>query len=154
MVFWVAVAGLLVWLSFEFLLRRPGGAKQWVGPADIGHSTRVLLIAFLISLVISVLLSGFRIALALMAIRWAGCILLVGGLVLRAWSMALLGTRYSRSLQVVKRQELVTAGPYRLIGHPGYAGSLLVWIGSRQRSECYALSSEHPTRCISTGRGA
>ncbi len=29
----------------------------------------------------------------------------------------------------MKRQELVTAGPYRLIRHPGYAGSLLVWIG-------------------------
>jgi protein-S-isoprenylcysteine O-methyltransferase len=88
-----------------------------------------LLIAFLISLVISVLFSGFRIALAPMAIRWAGCILLVGGLFLRAWSMAILGTRYSRGLQVMKRQELVTAGPYRLIRHPGYSGSLLVWIG-------------------------
>ena len=129
MVFWVAVAGLLVWVSFEFLLRGHGEARQWVGPADVGYSTRVLLVSFLISLVISLLLSGFRIALAPMPIRWAGCTLLGCGLGLRAWSMAILGTRYTRGLQVMKRQELVTAGPYRLIRHPGYAGSLLVWIG-------------------------
>jgi protein-S-isoprenylcysteine O-methyltransferase len=129
MVFWVAVAGLVVWLSFEFLLRAPGEARRLAGRADAGHSTRVLLVSYLISLVISLLLSGYRIALAPIPIRWAGCILLVGGLVLRAWSMAILGTKYSRSLQVMKRQELVTAGPYRLIRHPGYAGSLLVWIG-------------------------
>ena len=116
-------------MSFEFLLRRPVEARQWVGAADVDHSTRVLLVAFLISLVVSLLLSGFRIALASMPIRWAGCALLVAGLGLRAWSMAILGTRYSRGLQVLKRQELVTAGPYRLIRHPGYAGSLLVWIG-------------------------
>jgi protein-S-isoprenylcysteine O-methyltransferase Ste14 len=129
MVFWFAVAGLLVWVSFEFLLRRPGDARQSVGPADVGDSTRVLLVSFLISLVISLLLSGFRIGVAPMPIRWAGFAILVCGLGLRAWSMAILGSRYSRGLQVMKRQELVTTGPYRLIRHPGYAGSLLVWIG-------------------------
>ncbi len=129
MVFWVAVAGLLVWVSFEFLLREPGEARQWMGPTDVGHSTRVLLVSFLISLVISLLLSGFRIALTPMPIRWAGCGLLIGGLVLRAWSMVILGSSYSRGLQVAKRQALIIAGPYRLIRHPGYAGSLLVWIG-------------------------
>ncbi len=115
-------------MSFEFLQRGPGEARQWVGPANVGHSTWVLLASFLISLVISLLLSGFRIALAPMPIRWAGCALLACGLGLRAWSMAILGTRYSRGLQVMKRQELVTAGPYGLIRHPGYAGSLLVWL--------------------------
>lgn len=129
MVFWVAVAGLLVWVRLEFLLREPGEARRWVGPADVGHSTWVLLVSFLISVVVSLLLSGFRISLAPMSIRWAGCTLLVAGLSLRAWSMAILGTKYSRSLQVMQHQELVTAGPYRLIRHPGYAGTLLVWIG-------------------------
>ena len=98
MVLWVAVAGLVVWLSFEFLLRAPGEARRLAGRADAGDSTRVLLVSYLISLVISLLLSGYRIALAPIPIRWAGCILLVGGLVLRAWSMAILGTRYSRRL--------------------------------------------------------
>ncbi len=43
--------------------------------------------------------------------------------------MAILGSSYSRDLHVAKRQALVIAGPYRIIRHPGYAGSLLVWIG-------------------------
>jgi hypothetical protein len=57
-----------------------------VDPADVGHGTQVLLGAFLISLVVSLLLSGFRIALAPMPIGWAGCTLLVAGLGLRARS--------------------------------------------------------------------
>ncbi len=43
--------------------------------------------------------------------------------------MAILGNSYSRELQVTDRQLLMMAGPYRIIRHPGYAGSLLVWIG-------------------------
>src|SRR6266849_6004564 len=73
MVFWVAVAGLLVWVSFEFLLRGHGEARQWVGPADVGYSTRVLLVSFLISLVISLLL---WIGYALGAGSWAAAILI------------------------------------------------------------------------------
>jgi protein-S-isoprenylcysteine O-methyltransferase Ste14 len=40
-----------------------------------------------------------------------------------------LGRFYTRTLQVVGGQHVVTSGPYRLIRHPGYAGSLLVWTG-------------------------
>ncbi len=116
-------------MSFEFLLREGGEARRWVGPADAGHSTQVLLVSFLVSLGISVVLSTSRVALAPVGIHWAGCSLLVCGLALRAWSMAILGSSYSRGLQVRKRQALVMAGPYRVIRHPGYAGSLLVWIG-------------------------
>ncbi len=64
MVLWVAIAGLLVWVSFEFLLRGPGEARRWVGAADTGHSTHVLLASFLVSLGISFVLSRFRVALA------------------------------------------------------------------------------------------
>jgi len=108
---------------------RPGEARRWLGPADAGRSSRVLLISFLVSLGISLVLSRVRVALAPPTVRWAGCGLLISGLALRAWSMAILGKSYSRGLQVANRQVLVTVGPYRLIRHPGYAGTLLVWIG-------------------------
>ena len=129
MVLWVAIAGLLAWLSLELLLRGPGEARRWVGPADPSHSTQVLLVAFLVSLGISIVLSGSGVAPASVGIRWAGSGLLACGLGLRAWSMVILGRSYSRELQVTDRQVLLMAGPYRLIRHPGYAGSLLVWIG-------------------------
>jgi len=129
MVLWVAIVGLFVWVSYEFLLRSPGEARRLADMADTGHSTQVLVASFLVALGISAVLASARVALAPLGIRWAACALLVCGLALRAWSMAILGRRYSRGLQVTKSQALVVEGPYRIIRHPGYAGSLLVWIG-------------------------
>ena len=61
--------------------------------------------------------------------RWIGVAMMAAGLGLRAWSMVVLGRFYTRTLRVVGDQQVVTAGPYRCIRHPGYAGSLLVWTG-------------------------
>jgi protein-S-isoprenylcysteine O-methyltransferase len=40
-----------------------------------------------------------------------------------------LGASYSRTLRTGVAQTLTEAGPYSLVRHPGYAGSLLTWIG-------------------------
>jgi protein-S-isoprenylcysteine O-methyltransferase len=61
--------------------------------------------------------------------RWVGVAMVAAGLALRAWGMSLLGRFYTRTLRVVGDHQVVTGGPYRLIRHPGYAGSLLVWAG-------------------------
>jgi protein-S-isoprenylcysteine O-methyltransferase Ste14 len=52
-----------------------------------------------------------------------------GGLALRGWSMRTLRTSYSRTLRTEDEQLLIDSGPYRLVRHPGYLGSLLTWIG-------------------------
>ena len=44
--------------------------------------------------------------------------------------MATLGSSYTRTLRAFEDQVLVTHGPYRVIRHPGYAASCLVWIGA------------------------
>ena len=61
---------------------------------------------------------------------WLGVALAVAGLVLRAWAMATLGASYTRTLRATEGQSLVTHGPYRVLRHPGYAASCLVWIGA------------------------
>jgi protein-S-isoprenylcysteine O-methyltransferase Ste14 len=43
--------------------------------------------------------------------------------------MRTLGSSYSRTLRVEEAQSVVERGPYRLVRHPGYAGSLLIWTG-------------------------
>jgi protein-S-isoprenylcysteine O-methyltransferase Ste14 len=58
-----------------------------------------------------------------------GLALQASGLVLRVWSMRTLGSFYSRTLRTQDEQLVVDSGPYRLIRHPGYLGSLLIWIG-------------------------
>lgn len=129
MVLGIAIAGFVIWLSFEFLLRGPGESRRWSGSADAGRSTRVLVWSFLLAVAVSIVLSVLGVAMAPLALRWVGCALLAAGLLLRAWSMSVLGRAYSRGLQVTEQQALVTAGPYRILRHPGYAGTLLVWIG-------------------------
>jgi protein-S-isoprenylcysteine O-methyltransferase len=55
--------------------------------------------------------------------------LMVLGLAIRLCSMNTLGVFYTRSLRVSEGQAIVESGPYRWIRHPGYLGSLLVWLG-------------------------
>lgn len=43
--------------------------------------------------------------------------------------MRTLGNSYTRTLRAESEQVVVETGPYRLVRHPGYAGSMLVWTG-------------------------
>jgi protein-S-isoprenylcysteine O-methyltransferase Ste14 len=61
---------------------------------------------------------------------WVGVGLMVAGIGLRAWSTRVLGRFYTRTLQIDAGHRIVQAGPYWLVRHPGYTGSLLVWIGA------------------------
>ena len=59
----------------------------------------------------------------------AGVAMMTAGLALRAWSMRTLGAYYSRTLRTTSDQGVVESGPYRVIRHPGYLGSIMVWTG-------------------------
>ena len=59
----------------------------------------------------------------------AGLAVLVAGVALRAWSFQALGQYFTFTVRVSPGQPVVTAGPYRLLRHPGYAGGLLAMIG-------------------------
>lgn len=61
-------------------------------------------------------------------VSWVGLIVMLLGLAFRAWSMRVLGASYTRTLRV-SAQEVVDRGPYRYVRHPGYLGSILIWIG-------------------------
>ncbi len=61
--------------------------------------------------------------------RVAGASLAGLGIALRAWAIRALGASFTQVVAVRAGQELVTAGPYRYVRHPGYAGSLLSLAG-------------------------
>ncbi|MFE7136002.1 methyltransferase family protein [Streptomyces sp. NPDC057638] len=126
----LALTGLLLWAAFELLLRRrdPAAADWRATPGDRG-STRFLLVAYALSILITLVLTPETVGAVPTAWRWAGIALIVLGLALRAWGMRTLGRFYTRTLRTVRDQPLIQDGPYRLIRHPGYAGSLLVWTG-------------------------
>lgn len=50
------------------------------------------------------------------------------GLILRYWSLILLGNHFSRNVEVSKDQELISHGPYKYVRHPLYTGLFLLTI--------------------------
>jgi len=59
----------------------------------------------------------------------AGLAVLLGGLVLRGWSIKTLGGYFTGRVMVSADQPVITAGPYRLLRHPSYTGLLLACAG-------------------------
>ena len=59
-----------------------------------------------------------------------GIVVLVGGLVLRGWSIKTLGEYFTGRVMVSSDQPVITAGPYRLLRHPSYTGLLLACAGA------------------------
>jgi protein-S-isoprenylcysteine O-methyltransferase len=128
---WFAIAALLVWLGYEVVLRQRADrdAASWRGGASDRASTVLLIAAYAAAVVLVVGLDVVGVGRIPVGVRWAGVAVAAAGLGLRGWGMRVLGRFYSRTLRVVGDQQVVTSGPYRLIRHPGYAGSLLVWTG-------------------------
>jgi len=121
--------GLGGFFVVEALVRKRGAASSLTASTADQASTRVIVGA---SAIAACLPAVFRNAPARSLPDVAapvGLALEGAGLAFRVWSMQTLGTGYSRTLQADARQQVVDRGPYRLIRHPGYLGSLLVWVG-------------------------
>ena len=66
---------------------------------------------------------------AMLAIRLAGLALFVAGIVLRWYAMFYLGRLFTFDVAVAADHQVVDTGPYRLVRHPAYTGSLLSFVG-------------------------
>jgi len=58
-----------------------------------------------------------------------GICMVIAGVAVRGWSFETLGRYFTFTVKVSPDQPVVTAGPYRLLRHPGYAGGLLATAG-------------------------
>ena len=81
---------------------------------------------------------GFYLALVSLggAIPWfrpqvtiAGIILMLLGVALRWWAILILGRSFTLDVAVRPTQQVIQSGPYRLIRHPAYSGTLLTLLG-------------------------
>ena len=65
--------------------------------------------------------------------KWAltltGALIVLAGSILRVWSVFTLGRFYSGHIETWAGQTIVQTGPYHILRHPGYAGSILQGIG-------------------------
>jgi protein-S-isoprenylcysteine O-methyltransferase len=60
---------------------------------------------------------------------YPGIFLMLLGVAVRQWAIAVLGQFFSLSVRIVEDHRVVEKGPYRLVRHPSYTGVLLTFIG-------------------------
>jgi protein-S-isoprenylcysteine O-methyltransferase Ste14 len=60
---------------------------------------------------------------------YLGIIVMILGIMLRQWSIAILGPYFSGTIGTQKGQKVVDKCPYRLVRHPSYTGILLILVG-------------------------
>jgi protein-S-isoprenylcysteine O-methyltransferase Ste14 len=122
-------AGLGGFFAIEAVIRQRGSASSLAASEDDRDSTTAIVRAYQLSACLPLVLRGVAPGSLPRAAQPLGLALQASGLALRVWSMRTLGSNYSRTLRTQGEQAVVDTGPYRLVRHPGYLGSLLIWTG-------------------------
>lgn len=101
-------------------------------PADQG-SLAVVIASAGVGLVGALMLAAKVQGAAISGARWpvfvAGLFLMVAGIVLRQWAVALLGQFFTVDVRVHTGQTVVEGGPYRWVRHPSYTGLIVIFVG-------------------------
>jgi protein-S-isoprenylcysteine O-methyltransferase Ste14 len=92
-------------------------------------SRSLIALSTFLSLTIAFLFASSGIASLPTGAFYIGIGLMIAGILLRQWSIAVLGRYFSRTVGVQEGQVVVDRGPYRLVRHPAYTGSLLTIVG-------------------------
>ena len=132
-------------LVLQRVLRRGEQARSLRPNQEDKGTTRLIGVAFgfsLLALILAPLLNSFEVAHLDFSfpIGWAGIAFMLGGLALRWWANAILGRFYTSTLRLAEDQQIVKKGPYCLVRHPGYTGTLLLWAGAGLASENWLVA--------------
>ena len=130
-------AALAGFFALEAATRTRGSASSLDASVDDQGTTDAIATAYVISAVAAPFLRSIPLPRLPGSAAQLGLATQVAGLGVRAWSMRTLGQAYSRTLRTEREQQVVEAGPYRYVRHPGYLGSNLIWFG-------FALTSRSP----------
>ena len=131
LLFWLNFgAWVVIWIGL--VLRDRGFHVDVHTPTDQG--SRTLIGISLWSGVLLALLTAWAVPAAhLPGNGWllllVGLAMLWGGIALRVWAVRTLGPRFRTGVMIDDDHQLITTGPYRLLRHPSYAGSVLTLAG-------------------------
>jgi len=122
-----------VWVASEILLgifrRARGRGDQGTDRGSSALLWGVILGSVACAVVVRQTASG-RVPIQIPHLDAIALVLFVAGLLLRWWAILTLGPMFTMTLAIRARHELVTAGPYRWIRHPAYAGMLVAFAAS------------------------
>jgi protein-S-isoprenylcysteine O-methyltransferase Ste14 len=120
---------------FEGVLRRGTARRSSKESADDKGTTTGVAVAFVIcwlAILLSILLNqrGIGTVRPHSILNLIGGALMLAGIFVRVASARTLGRFYSRTLTTEADQHLVTSGLYGLVRHPGYLGTITLFVGS------------------------
>lgn len=88
-----------------------------------------LLVTIFLAIFLSFYFAGAHIAILPGWVFSLGIVLIIFGIILRQWSMAILGRFFSAVVGTQEGQQVIEKGPYKYIRHPSYTGALIIFIG-------------------------
>src|SRR4029077_14329128 len=62
------------------------------------------------------------------ATAWIGAVLCIAGLAFSVWARVTLGRNWSATITLKEGHELIERGPYRLVRHPIYTGTMAMFV--------------------------
>lgn len=62
-------------------------------------------------------------------VSFIGMAMLLIGIILRVWSINILGRHFTATVKVIDQHELIKTGPYKIVRHPSYLGALIAITG-------------------------
>jgi protein-S-isoprenylcysteine O-methyltransferase Ste14 len=93
----------------------------------------IVIAAVAIGIVGAFLVAGDVPEAAITSVRWGffavGIGLMWAGIVVRQWSITVLGRFFTVDIRVQPGQPVIDRGPYRWVRHPSYSGMILTFVG-------------------------
>jgi protein-S-isoprenylcysteine O-methyltransferase Ste14 len=121
-----------IWIASELFgavlvprLRRRGATRV---KRDRGSAALIILTVF-VSISIAFSLGYARVRPLPDWVFYLGILLMLLGVVIRQWAIAVLGRFFSLTVRVAEDHRVVEKGPYKLVRHPSYTGVLITFIG-------------------------
>jgi protein-S-isoprenylcysteine O-methyltransferase Ste14 len=123
---------MVVWILSEIIggnvipwVRRHGSRVQ---RRNRGSNTLVI-VAWVAAFGVSAGFAGGGIMLLPDWFSYVGVVVILAGVALRQWAIAVLGRYFSGVIGVQEDQKVVDTGPYHRVRHPSYTGALLILAG-------------------------
>jgi protein-S-isoprenylcysteine O-methyltransferase Ste14 len=128
----VFYAVFIIWLVFTFLLEPIITGKESRRRARTREDRGSLLIIYFSVFVSIIVAFGFAAAGITPLPNWVfsvGILLMLLGIFVREWAVLTLKGYFLFRVGVLDGHKVVDYGPYRLVRHPGYTGSILTMVG-------------------------
>lgn len=125
---WLAIGAWVLWLLLGRGRVRLTPDDQVRDRGTLAWAWRVMVAAIVGGIVAAAALPVA--AISPPSIPWVvGFVVAVAGIALREWAIWTLGRFFTQVVTISRDHRVVTEGPYRVLRHPGYAGTLLTFVG-------------------------